>query len=142
MVIVLAYAFFMICPYCASDTKVTNSRSSTKYVTVWRRRQCKSCFNVWTTRESVDLSSSHRVSRNNEIEPFYRDKLFLSIKDSLQHRKSNLEDATALTDTVLGLVLSLNNALIRSHELALMVSDTLNRFDPIASDVYRAKHSI
>ena len=133
----------MLCPYCSSKTQVTNSRSRAGGTEVWRRRECLSCKQIWTTNEHIDLASSHRVSsRNNALEPFYREKLFVSIKDSLVHRKTALEDATALTDTVLASVLRQKQATIQLQQLITIVHEVLQRFDPTAAAVYSAKHSI
>jgi transcriptional repressor NrdR len=131
----------MNCPYCKSDSKVSNSRPTAKGTQIWRRRTCKSCGKIWTTQEVIDLSTSHQVtSQNTRSEPFSRDKLFISIKDSCAHRKSALADATALTDTVLGLVLRLNTAVIPEQQLIDMATGVITRFDKTAGAVYRAKH--
>lgn len=141
MVYRFTYAFSMFCPYCASDTKVTNSRPSAKHPEVWRRRQCKVCNNIWTTREYLDLSTTHRVfNRNSKIQAFQRDKLFLSIKDSLSHRKNSLTEASALTDTVLSRILTLKRGLISTSDIFVIVHGIIKRFDPTAAAVYKAKH--
>jgi transcriptional regulator NrdR family protein len=80
-------------------------------------------------------------TRNNTLEPFYREKLFVSIKDSLAHRKTALEDATALTDTVLAAVLRQKQATIQVSQLISIVQEILQRFDPTAAAVYKAKHA-
>lgn len=132
----------MICPYCTSETQVTNSRPSKKSPEVWRRRSCKVCLNVWTTRETVDLSTSHRIiTSQNHLEPFQRDELFISIKDACAHRKTALEDASALTDTVLGRVLHQEHAEIPVEYLIDLTASVLNRFDKVAAAVYKAKHT-
>jgi transcriptional repressor NrdR len=131
----------MICPYCASHTKVTNSRPSIKTPEVWRRRQCLICNSIWTTREVVDLSLSHTIrTHQNSLEPFQRDKLFVSLLDSCAHRKTALADASALTDTVLGMILRQENAEIDINYLIELTADTIKRFDKTAAAVYRAKH--
>lgn len=132
----------MICPFCDADTKVTNSRPSSKYPEVWRRRQCKQCASIWTTREYIDLSLSHRVmTRHKHLQAFSRDLLFLSIKDSLSHRKTATIDATALTDTVLTRVLAQNTAIIETTTIIDIATEVLYHFDRTASEVYRALHA-
>jgi transcriptional regulator NrdR family protein len=74
------------------------------------------------------------------LEPFSRDKLFISIKDSLQHRKTALSDASAITDTVLGQILMQNKAQIELSEVIGLTTDAVGRFDKTAGEVYRAKH--
>lgn len=135
------YAKTMNCPYCKSDSKVSNSRPTAKGTQIWRRRTCKSCGQIWTTQEVIDLTTSHQVtSQNNHSEPFSRDKLFLSIKDACAHRKSALADATALTDTVLSQVLRQNTTVLSEQQLIDITNSVITRFDKTASAVYRAKH--
>lgn len=132
----------MFCPYCNSDTKVTNSRPSKSYPEVWRRRECKQCRSIWTTREYIDLSTSHRVRTQHKLlQAFSRDILFISIKDSLQHRKTALADATALTDTVLDRVLAQKQAIIETTTIIEVTQEVLYHFDHTAAAVYTAKHS-
>ena len=62
----------------------------------------------------------------------------MSIKDSLKHRKTALEDATALTDTVLAQVLSLKTAEISKNDLVAIAYKVIEAFDPTAAAVYQA----
>lgn len=132
----------MFCVYCNNaDTRVTNSRPSKKYPEVWRRRQCKNCQSIWTTREYIDLSLSHQVrTRHKRLQAFSRDVLFLSIKDSLSHRETALSDATALTDTVLARVLAQKEAIVETSFIINITTEVLYRFDRTASAVYSAKN--
>lgn len=132
----------MLCPYCGGQTKVTNSRSHNKNQGVWRRRQCKNCQAVWTTTENYDLTSTHRVSYSPSEPPlaFSRDVLFESIKDSLQHRKTATADATELTSTIIGKVLTLKHSELPVSVIKRTAHQTLQAFDPTAAAVYRAKY--
>ena len=131
----------MNCPYCKSDSKVSNSRPTAKGTQIWRRRTCKSCRQIWTTQEVIDLTTSHKVtSANNTVQPFSRDKLFISIKEACAHRKSALGDSTALTDTVLSLVLRQKTANLSNQQLKDITFQVITRFDKTAGAVYRAKH--
>ena len=135
------YAYKMQCPYCSGQTQVTNSRSHNKSPLVWRRRQCKNCGSIWTTREYIDLSTSHRVlNRHKHLQDFSRDILFLSIKDSLSHRKDAVRDAGALTDTVLSRVLAQKQITIKTTTIIEVTREVLYRFDRTAAAVYRAKN--
>lgn len=133
----------MVCIYCGHKTSVANSRSSVKSKSTWRRRSCKSCNAVFTTREFVDLESSLRVvTPLNTLEPFLRDKLFVSLFLSLSHRKTALTDATGLTDTLLTQIIAHNNkGIVSSKEIASTAYSTLERFDKISAVYYQAHHS-
>ena len=133
----------MRCPYCNSSTKVTNSRSTNHNQMVWRRRTCTQCLAAWTTHEIYVLTSTHTVKRLSQKhpEPFSRDELFMSIKESLQHRKTALDDATALTDTIITQVLALKTALIESSQIFELAHACLENFDTTAAAVYKAKNT-
>ncbi len=131
----------MDCPFCGKKSSVTNSRKRAGSTQVWRRRQCQACRKIWTTSEQIDMSSTHRVITSQKaLEAFQRDILFESIKDALQHKKSALDDASALTDTVLATLLRLKQPKLEKALIAEVTHTVLARFDPIASAVYKAKH--
>jgi len=129
----------MICPYCASSTKVTNSRPRSKGLQVWRRRECKKCSNIWTTHEVINPETSHTVTYDKKpSQPLSRDKLFISLMSAVSHRKSALEDSTGLTDTIITKVLALRMANIPSAKIGDLVYRTLRNYDKTAAAVYKA----
>lgn len=76
-----------------------------------------------------------------DFQPFSRDNLFLSIYDSLKHRKTALGDATALTDTTwTKLVPVFVEGSIERQDIVDIVSSTLERFDHAAATHYQAFH--
>lgn len=133
----------MVCIYCSSETKVSNSRLQKKANQVWRRRACTSCGAVFTTLEAVEASQALRVRHTpKHSEPFSRDTLLLSIYDSLKHRKTAVTDATALTATVLGKLYPLiHEATLERDDIVAIASETLRRFDPVAATHYQAFHT-
>lgn len=130
----------MNCPYCNHDTSVTNSRSHGTKQSVWRRRQCKKCQAVWTTRENYDLSSTHRVKKTSvaSLEPFSRDLLLLSVMDSLKHKKQAQEVVGDLTDTIISKLLAVNNPIIDTTLIIQVTIKTLKSYDQTAAAVYEA----
>lgn len=131
----------MVCIYCSSRTQVTNSRHQKQLNRVWRRRQCLSCHAVFTTLEGVDTIQAFRVSKQKRMEPFSRDKLLLSIHDSLRHRKTAATDATALTNTILSrLQNQLSDAVVAPEQIIQATLETLSNFDSAAASHYRAFH--
>lgn len=110
----------------------------------WRRRQCLNCGSIMTTKEKVDLSGSLVVKdENGSLEPFYEDKLFVSLHDSLSHKKAPLADARALSNTVISKVLGQSNdGLINKEQIIESCYQTLSRFDKAAATYYRAHHSV
>ncbi len=132
----------MICPYCGYKSHVVNSRSHSKQDAVWRRRECIKCLSIWTTDEKYELSTTHRVfeDKTSDFEPFQRDKLFVSILDSLRHRKRRTQEAGAITDTIINKILHDRTAIIKTTKIQELTYKTLRLFDPTAAAVYNATH--
>lgn len=129
----------MVCVYCGHSTAVNNSRPSIKSRSTWRRRECKSCGSIFTTRETVDYESSLRVQKDKALEPFYRDKLLISVYGSLSHRKTALSDAGAVADTVtIKLLDHSKRGLLSSQEIVEVTLSVLRRFDKAAATHYQA----
>jgi transcriptional regulator NrdR family protein len=134
----------MVCIHCSSETNVINSRHQKRSNQVWRRRRCTSCKSVFTTLEGAEYALAWQVrSATGHLEPFSRDKLFLSIWNSLQHRKSALADAGALTDTVLKKLLhDVKDATLSPTHISRSAFVALNRFDKVAATHYQAFHPV
>lgn len=132
----------MVCVYCGNKTAVINSRHRQNGLEVWRRRTCSVCKAVFTTLEQIDSGLALMVKKSSQYQPFLRDKLFLSIYDSLKHRKTALADATALTDTSWSkLVPAFVDGKIERGDIVEIVIPILKRFDHIAATHYTAFHS-
>ncbi len=134
----------MVCIYCGGKTHVTNSRAQKRLGGTWRRRACESCKAVFTTLEAPDLTASLRVRlADGTLEPFERDKLLVSLVQSLGHRSDAVSAASALTDTITAQVLKTAQGAVLSRssliETALLC---LNRFDAVSATYYAAYHKV
>lgn len=133
----------MVCIYCGSDTQVTNSRHQKRANQVWRRRKCLNCGALFSTTEGADTSQALSVQKKNGLEPFSRDMLLLSVYDSLRHRKTALQDATALTSTIISALTPLaDNAVIERDVIVTITTTVLGRFDKPAAISYSAFHPV
>lgn len=134
----------MVCVYCKQKTYVVNSRHFKKINITWRRRTCKNCQAIFSTKEWVDLGSSLRVSSSSgELTEFLRDKLFISVYLSLLHRKTALTDAMGLADTIIGKILTnTNKGLVNTTEIRQITSEVLGRFDKVSSTYYLAHNQV
>ena len=131
----------MVCPYCSHETRVSNSRPQKRTNGIWRRRACINCGAVFSSTEQIDFEKSIVVNKNNAYTPFLRDKLFLSVYESLKHRKTALRDATALTDTIISLVLiHVKDGVVGRDDIGRTSVDVLSRFDKIAATYFTAYH--
>ena len=132
----------MVCPHCSSNTQVINSRLQKRANSVWRRRKCIQCEAIFTSREVADLSAAWRViHQKTGLQPFLRDKLFLSLYKSLQHRHTALTDAGDLTDTIIGqLTRTKTDGPLSPAAIVQAVTTVLSRFDTVAQVHYQAFH--
>ena len=132
----------MVCIYCSGATRVTNSRPQKRLMQVWRRRHCKSCGAIFTTTEAVELGTSLVVRRTDgAVAPFNRDKLFMSIMRAVGHRQTPLEDASALTATIIAkLRRSTTQAAVGPSDIVTVALATLKHFDTAAAVQYGAYH--
>lgn len=132
----------MVCPYCNKKTRVFNSRLKKRSNEVWRRRYCTYCGATFTTVERADLAQIWRVrGSDGNLSIFIPESLFLSIYQSLGHRKNALTDALHITRTVTDSIgRSTENGIINKSFITEAVMVCLNRFDKVASSHYRAYH--
>lgn len=133
----------MVCVYCSSETSVANSRHQKRANHVWRRRKCGNCGAIFTTTEVVDDAQALSVNRLGHLEPFSRDNLFVTVYDSLKHRKSALDDAKALTATIMSNVYAIaEDATVERDAIVTVATAVLERFDSVAATHYRAFHPL
>ena len=70
----------MKCIFCShKNTSVINSRSTKGNTIVWRRRQCVSCKDIFTTREGTFTDNLFLIKRNGKRQRFVYEKLLASI---------------------------------------------------------------
>jgi transcriptional regulator NrdR family protein len=151
----------MVCIYCGGNLAVTNSRPQKSRNQVWRRRQCTACKALFTAVEALDLSQAIIVDASplqgssggrpktlgagaGALHPFDRDKLFISLYNSLRHRTDASIAARGLTDTVIARILKsagANNGRIHRQTIRQTALQTLERFDAAAATHYLAFHS-
>lgn len=135
----------MVCPYCRSNSQVTNSRLQRRANQVWRRRRCVSCGNIFTTQENIDLQGALRLRKGaRELAPVQRDRLFISIYESCKHRANAVSDASALTHTILSNLtkLPLKDGLLTRNDIVTETHKVLQRFDAAAATMYLAYHPL
>ena len=133
----------MVCIYCGSRTRITNSRAQKRQPGTWRRHRCTVCEAVFTSIERADYNTSLSLKdAASHIIPFDRDKLFISLYEACKHRRSAVQDAGELADTVIGSLLrhSQTSGLVSRAELVAAATTALRRFDSPACTHYAAYH--
>jgi len=132
----------MVCIYCGSSTQVTNSRHQKRPNQVWRRRQCSVCGNNFTTHESVEFGGTIAVQYSpKDLRPFSRDELFASVYESFKHRTKAVDDASAVTQTIIGTLREhIVEGVLERDTIATVAYVILERFDKAAATMYAAYH--
>lgn len=132
----------MVCVYCENSTKVYNSRHSKRVNGTWRRRHCKICSSSFTSVELPDYNSIWRVLKKTHdglLEPFNRNKLYISIYKSLGHRSRALDEAEEICNTVInGISKQVKDGLITENQLKELTKQCLGNFDLAALAYYCA----
>ena len=134
----------MECYICGHDTKVVNSRHQSRLNQVWRRRVCLNCDYILTTIEKIDLERAMMIKFDNEsIAPFIKEKLLISIDNSLGHRANHINEAISLTNTIVTkLQASYKTPLITKNDIVTTAQEVLKNFDSVASVYYNAYHEV
>ena len=136
----------MVCIYCDSPVRVTNSRQRRRTNDIWRRRECMKCGNVSTSIEKIDLAASICVEYSNgKLCPFIRDRLFVSVLESCKHRPTALHDSKNIVEQVIGNLISnhqLKHGVVANTQIISEVYKILKGFDIAASTHYAAYHAL
>jgi transcriptional repressor NrdR len=131
----------MVCIYCGSETKVTNSRLQKRNNQVWRRRQCLSCASVSTTHEAIELESALSVESSGQNRPFLPDLLLKELMISLQDRKDVYTASREVFSTIVRKLLSLpQKPLYKPADISKTTAGVLRKFDKQAYLRYIAEH--
>ena len=105
----------MRCPFCgADDTQVKDSRPTDDRGAIRRRRFCGNCAARFTTFERVQLRELTVLKKNNQREPFDREKLARSIYVALRKRPVEPERVERMINSLVRQLESSGETEIRS----------------------------
>jgi transcriptional repressor NrdR len=132
----------MRCPFCgADDTQVKDSRPTDDKGAIRRRRFCGSCAARFTTFERVQLRELTVLKKNNQREPFDREKLARSIYVALRKRPVEPERVERMINSLVRQLESSGETEIRSEQIGEEVMEALSILDQVAyirfASVYR-----
>ncbi|MEI9913617.1 MAG: hypothetical protein WDN66_01225 [Candidatus Saccharibacteria bacterium] len=133
----------MVCIYCGSKTEIINSRHQSRTNSTWRRRKCLECGAITTTTEQTDYEKSWVVSDDKgRISHFNRDRLFISLYNSLGHRRTAISDSNSLTATVIAkLAKKPSEGHINRQDIVDTSLTCLKHFDKAAAVHYKAYYA-
>ena len=131
----------MKCPFCGNDnTKVIDSRP-TDDSSIRRRRQCESCGKRFTTYEKVETMPLIVIKKDNNREPYDREKIVAGIVCSCHKRPVSISSINAMVDEIETKIFNIGEKEIPTTTIGAIVMEELKKLDEVAyvrfASVYR-----
>lgn len=131
----------MKCPYCGKEnTRVIDSRP-TDDSSIRRRRQCDECGKRFTTYEKVETLPLIVVKKDNNREPYDREKIVAGIVRSCHKRPISMTQINDMVDDIEGQIFNMGEKEIPTTMIGSIVMDKLKDLDEVAyvrfASVYR-----
>ena len=131
----------MKCPYCGKEnTRVIDSRP-TDDSSIRRRRQCDECGKRFTTYEKVETLHLIVVKKDNNREPYDREKIVAGIVRSCHKRPISMKQINDMVDDIEGQIFNMEEKEIPTTTIGSIVMDKLKQLDEVAyvrfASVYR-----
>lgn len=132
----------MKCPFCSKEnTKVIDSRPAEDNSSIRRRRQCDECGKRFTTYEKVETIPLIVIKKDDNREPYDREKIEAGIVRSCHKRPVSINQINELVDEVETVIFNMEEKEISSSRIGEIVMDKLKDFDSVAyvrfASVYR-----
>lgn len=132
----------MKCPYCNFDnSRVVDSRPSDDSASIRRRRQCEKCNRRFTTYEKIETIPLVVIKKDNNREPYSRDKIESGVFRSCHKRPISIDQITNVVDEIENKIFGFEEKEISSSKIGEIVMDKLKDLDPVAyvrfASVYR-----
>lgn len=131
----------MKCPFCGKEnTRVIDSRP-TDDKSIRRRRQCDDCGKRFTTYEKIETMPLIVIKKDENREPYDREKLVAGIVRSCHKRPISIAQINAMVDDVENQIFSMTDKEIPTTVIGTIVMDKLKDLDEVAyvrfASVYR-----
>ena len=131
----------MKCPYCGKEnTRVIDSRP-TDDSSIRRRRQCDECGKRFTTYEKVETLPLIVVKKDNNREPYDREKIVAGIVRSCHKRPISMKQINDMVDDIEGQIFNMEEKEIPTTTIGSIAMDKLKDLDEVAyvrfASVYR-----
>lgn len=129
------------CPYCGKEnTRVIDSRP-TDDCSIRRRRQCDECGNRFTTYEKIETLPLIVVKKDNNREPYDREKIVAGIVRSCHKRPVSMAQINGMVDDIESQIFNMGEREIPTTTIGSIVMDKLKNVDEVAyvrfASVYR-----
>ena len=132
----------MKCPFCGeTDSKVIDSRPAEDGSSIRRRRQCNGCKKRFTTYEKVETIPLIVIKKDNNREPYDRQKIVSGILRSCHKRPISADQINRLVDEIETEIFNREDREIPAQEIGEIVMSRLKDLDAVAyvrfASVYR-----
>lgn len=132
----------MKCPFCNKEnTRVIDSRPAEDNNSIRRRRQCDECGKRFTTYEKIESIPLIVIKKDNNREPYDREKIEAGIIRSCHKRPVSINEINALVDEIETVIFNLEDKEVPSAKIGEIVMNRLKDFDSVAyvrfASVYR-----
>ena len=129
----------MKCPYCGKEnTRVIDSRP-TDDSSIRRRRQCDECGKRFTTYEKVETLPLIVVKKDNNREPYDREKIVAGIVRSCHKRPISMTQINDMVDDIEGQIFNMGEKEIPTTTIGSIVMDKLKDLDEVAQWILKHK---
>lgn len=132
----------MKCPKCGTiNSKVLDSRDSEDGKVIRRRRECINCNYRFTTYERIEEIPIMVIKKNNERQPFNRDKILKGLLRACEKRPIPIEKIEEVVNKIEQKIRNSMIKEIKSSEIGNLVMKYLKDLDEVAfvrfASVYR-----
>jgi transcriptional repressor NrdR len=132
----------MRCPFCQSDdTKVLDTRLLDDGSQVRRRRECLSCGERHSTRETVDLNLPRLIKSDDSRQSFSEEKLRAGLLKALEKRPVETAKIEMAIQKIERRLMAQNDREVHSSLIGEWVMEELQALDEVAyirfASVYR-----
>jgi transcriptional repressor NrdR len=130
------------CPFCGKEnTKVIDSRPADDNSSIRRRRQCDVCSKRFTTYEKVEAIPLIVIKKDDNREPYDREKIQGGIIRSCHKRPVSANQISEMIEEIENEIFSMEDKEIASSVIGELVMDKLKDVDQVAyvrfASVYR-----
>ena len=131
----------MKCPYCGKENRRVIDSRPTDDSSIRRRRQCDECGKRFTTYEKVETLPLIVVKKDNNREPYDREKIVAGIVRSCHKRPISMTQINDMVDDIEGQIFNMGEKEIPTTTIGSIVMDKLKDLDEVAyvrfASVYR-----
>jgi len=132
----------MRCPFCQSDdTKVLDTRLLDDGSQVRRRRECLSCGERHSTRETIDLNLPRLIKSDDSRQSFNEEKLRSGLLKALEKRPVETAKIETAIQRIERRLMAQNDREVHSSKVGEWVMEELQALDEVAyirfASVYR-----